>query len=337
MLGHFGHFPGSHRRHHAPTAGQRAASVEGSNEAASITGSRFGWAGPPVWPNAYEDVLGFAFWPDDYAARLRTRGFDVIADTISGRFDLPRTLARTATTGAAVRSDADDNGPTDRCNDDTSAQDKWPATRIEQLLQLSDTQHDALEKLQSATAQSIKTIKATCRDPGALSPSDRLRALVQTLWAVRDAGIFVREPLKTFLDTLTNAQKNSFVGHLPENGSPPVPKTASGDVNMQYQACASQNAERAERLIKDIEMKIRPNQEQSASLEKLHKVSSDMAKLLIASCAQPVPNDPLARLDAADDQLAAMNYAATTVQITFDEFYAKLDKDRKTRFGSFRR
>jgi len=58
---------------------------------------------------------------------------------------------------------------------------------------------------------------------------------------------------------------------------------------------------------------------------------------LVASCAQPIPNDPLARLDAADDQLAAMNYAATTVQIAFDEFYAKLDKDRKARFGSFRR
>jgi putative IMPACT (imprinted ancient) family translation regulator len=81
-------------------------------------------------------------------------------------------------------------------------------------------------------------------------------------------------------------------------------------------------------------MQVRPNKNQAASLENLHKVSSDMAKLLMASCAQPIPNDLLARLDAADDQLTAMNYAATTVQIAFNEFYSKLDNAQKARFDA---
>jgi hypothetical protein len=103
-------------------------------------------------------------------------------------------------------------------------------------------------------------------------------------------------------------------------------------MNKQYQACASQNAEKAERMIKEIEMRVRPNKDQAASFEGFHKASSDMAMLLIASCAQPIPADPMARLDAANDQLTAINYAATTVQIAFDDFYLKLSNDQKSRF-----
>jgi hypothetical protein len=98
-----------------------------------------------------------------------------------------------------------------------------------------------------------------------------------------------------------------------------------------------QNAERGERLVKEIEMRVRPKKDQAASFENFHKVSADMAKLLIASCAQPVPADPMARLDSADDQLTAMNYAATTVQVAFDDFYGKLDNEQKARFDSLSR
>ena len=261
----------------------------------------------------------------------------MIADTITGRFDLPRPSARTATTGAAVRNDADSEPSADRCGDTSSTESNWPTTRIEQILQLSDAQRASLEKLQSAATQSVKNIRADCRGPGALTPPDRLRALVQTLWTVRDAGISMREPLKNFYDTLTDTQKNSFASHQPQNSPPSDPKIANNGMNKQYQACASQNAEKAERLIKEIEMKVRPSKDQAASFENLHKVSADMAKLLIASCAQPIPADPMARLDAANDQLTAINYAATTVQIAFDDFYLKLNNDQKARFDSLAR
>jgi hypothetical protein len=62
-----------------------------------------------------------------------------------------------------------------------------------------------------------------------------------------------------------------------------------------------------------------------------------MAKLLTATCAQPVAADPPARLDAADAKLAAMNYAALTVQIAFNDFYAGLDDAQKARLDGARR
>ena len=275
-------------------------------------------------------MLGFAFWPDDYGAQFRSRGFDVIADTISGRFDRMRAPTRVATTGAA-RSDSGTVVSADQCNDASSADDKWPASRIEQLLQLSDAQHATLDKVQLAANDAVKTIKSNCRQTGELSPPDRLRTLVQALWVVRDGDIAMRAPLKNFYESLTSAQKNSFAVQQPQNVPAPDDKTQGGE-NKQYQACAAQNVGSAERLVKEIEMKVRPDKTQTASLENLHKISSDMAKLLIASCAQPIPADPLARLDSASDQITAMNYAASNVQIALDDFYGRLSQMQKARF-----
>jgi hypothetical protein len=329
MFGRFGHFP-RHYRHRAEARGAAAASP---SEPSATTGPRLGSAGAPAWPTAYEDVLGFAFWPDDYAFRLRGRGFDVIADTITGRFDMPRVSARTATTGTAA-TDAPPNG----CGGEplSSSQESWPTGRIQQILQLSNAQQDALEKLQANVTQSANSLRADCQ-AGATNPSDRMRTLVQRLWAVRDAGISAHAPLKSFYDSLTDTQKNSFISRQPVGNRPSDQKAADSGMNRQYQACAAQNVERAERLIKEIEMRIRPNKDQAASLENLHKTSSDMAKLLVASCAQPIPTDPLARLDAGADRLTTLNYAATTVQITFDDFYSKLSNDQKARFESLAR
>lgn len=334
-LGHFGHYhyPRFHR-HHTASVEPRGAITNAPAEPSVIAGSRFGVSGPPAWPTALEDMAGFTLWPDGYVSRLRGHAFAVIADTISGRSDLSDGATRTATTGAAA---TDGSGSIDRCGGTTDSRDSWPATRVQQILQLSDAQHDALEKLQAAMTQSAKNIGADCHGSGALAPPDRLRALVQALWAVHDAGISLQTPLRNFYDALTPTQKNSFVSYQPQSSPPSDPKAANAGMSRQYQDCAMQNSEKAERLIKEIEMRIRPNKNQAASLENLHKTSTDMAKLLIASCAQPVPADPLARLDAANDQLTALTYAATAVEMVFDGFYAELNNDQRMRFDSLAR
>jgi LTXXQ motif family protein len=336
MLGHLGHYP-RHRHRTAATESQASAAAP-AKEAPSSSSSpgRLGSAGPPAWPTAYEDILGFAFWPDDYAPRLRSRGFDVIADTISGHFDMPRRAGRVATTGVATGNDANDDNSKTHC-EDAGTRAAWPAARVEQILQLTNNEHDAVDNLQSAVLQSMKPVKSDCGASADLSPPARLGALVQTIWAVRDAGISVRGPVKTFYDTLTTTQKSSFASRRPQSEPAAEAKDANPAMNKQYQVCAAQNAERAERLVKEIEMRVRPTKDQAASFENFHKVSSDMAKLLIASCVQPVPADPMTRLDDANDQLTTINYAATTVQIAFNEFYAKLDGAQKTRFDALSR
>jgi len=303
-----------------------------ATKSAPTVGARLGWVGPAAWPSAYEDILGVTFAPDEYAGQLRGHGFDVIADTIAGRFDVTQPPASAGTTGAAVRDDTNDRSPADRCRDTSAVQPDWPATRIEEAGKLSDSQRQTLDQLQAAVTQSLKTIKADCRNSAALTAPDRLSALVQTLWTVRDAGLFVRTPLKNFYGSLTEPQQASLVTDEPQSN--PNSNAANNDQHKAYQACAAQNVGAAERMIKEIEQRVRPNKGQAPSFQNLHKTSSDMAKLLMASCAQSLPTVPLARLDAADNQLTTMNYAATSMQIAFNNFYATLNDGQKARLDA---
>ena len=80
----------------------------------------------------------------------------------------------------------------------------------------------------------------------------------------------------------------------------------------QYEACAAVSLDASERMLRQIDQDVRPTQQQSAASEGLRKATGDMAKLVTASCCRPIPADPIARLDAAADQLTTISYAATT-------------------------
>jgi LTXXQ motif family protein len=325
MLGHGRrHYP--HRRQQETNTQQPAKTNEDTAQVAANC--------PQAWPNAYDQALGFTFWPDDYAPQFRGRGFDVIANTISGRSDMPRREARVATTGSAVHSDTAGNENTTN----------WPGDRIRAALQLTDAQSEALKKLQEAVAKSDDAIKHSCSGTRGSSP-ERLSVLISSIWAVRDAGNSVRAPLKDFYEMLTPAQKQGFASRQPQpNAAAPNNQPANDqpgqnnpNANAAMQACARPNIEESERLVREIKMRVRPNRQQTASLENFHQAAGDMAKMMIASCAQPAPAEPLARLNAVEDQLTVLNYAASTVQIAFNDFYGRLDNGQKARLDAMAR
>jgi hypothetical protein len=313
-LGQLRHFPHS-RRHRAPAEARSAAPATASPE------TRLALIGPPAWPDVYEDLIGYVFWPAEYEP-VRDRGFDVIADTITGSFPAATPVRVAATTGTALQ---DDTG----CGD-AGAKSDWPRPRIEKAFQLSGDQRAALEKLQNAVVQSTKAIAVDCRSPPKTSAPDRLAALLQALWAVRDTGLFLRAPIRDFVDSLSAAQQ-AQLAPAANNGAKPA---ASKGTDSDTQGCAAQNIGDAERMVKLIERRTRPNKDQAESLEQLHKTSTNMAKLLVRGCAQPIPVTPQARLDAAADQLTTLNYAATAVQIAFNDFYRRLDDPQKARLGA---
>ena len=319
MFGHFGHFPRAHHSDAVSKAESSHVAQDTHGQTAALAG-----AGPAAWPNALNDVLGFTFWPRDYAQQVRSRGFDVIAAAI---VEAPRQPTRSATTGARVA----DSAATPCQEDETKG--NWLKGRIEQTVTLSPAQHGALDRLKSALAQSITAIDAGCEDTASLSPIDRISATTQRLWAVRDAGINIRAPLAAFYDSLSAAQKASFELKQPQKQQ----DAKSAGNERQFQACAAAGMAPAERLVAQIEQKIKPSKDQAASVESLRKSSSDMAKLLSASCGEPVPADPLSRLDAADAKLSRLSYAATSEQIALNTFYAQLDADQRVKFDSLGR
>jgi hypothetical protein len=327
MLGHLRHGPIRHRPTRDAASAPRAATLARYQ-------SKLGLVGPLVWAGAYEDVIGYTFWPDDYGKQYRQHGFGDLVTTIVDPLDdlppIPTVEAAAETTGTA------DAATSDVCKEGMAARTDWPAAQLKQTAQLSDWQHNALNKFQATVVDAVKTIKAGCRDITTLTPIKRVEALEQQIWAVQNAGVLIRASLKDFYDTLTDEQKAKFSAPAADDQRG-AGKTASAPMGRQYQACAAQGANDPERLIKRIQQTVRPMPQQRARLEALGKTAGQMQQLLMASCGQPVPDNPLARLDSADNRLTTMNYAATSMEVALIGFYNGLTSEQKARFDSLGR
>ena len=162
-------------------------------------------SGPSAWPTAFEDVLGYAV-----ARHLRRRGPRPRLRHYR-RHHYGRPARRR---DRACRDDRHRQRQRSQCD----ASLRRPGRRanrladpeVEHTVQLNDAQRDKLAKVKVALAESLKTAKAGCGNAVNLPPVNRLNAVVQQIWAVRDAGIYVRAALKDFYDSLTDLQKAAF-------------------------------------------------------------------------------------------------------------------------------
>src|SRR5262249_1450970 len=152
-----------------------------------------GAVGPPTWPTAFEDVIGYTLWPERYGQRLRGHGISDVLGAIfmstgpwgaNARFRGPRS-ADARTDSAA---DSPGGGPGKESAD-------WPAPEIERSISLTTEQRAALEQLRSTINDAVDSIKAGCRDVADGTPVESIRAMQDALWAVRDAAILIRAPL----------------------------------------------------------------------------------------------------------------------------------------------
>lgn len=316
-------------RHRSANRGraQEAAATRTPSEQEMIG---LGAVGPRTWPTAYEDVIGYTFWPDDYDAEYRQHGFGDIATAILAPPERgpasADTRRRPATTGSAAAS------PDPDC-DETRIRTDWPKADIERAIDLSDSQRSALDHLQTAINNAAKAVRVgACQPATAASPGERLEATVQRLWAVQNATVVIRGALKNFYDTLSDEQKAKFRIAPDKARADAKP----GDNPMNRQACAQQ-AGGDERLMKQIQQTVRPTPKQKAGVETLGKTAGGMSQYLMASCAQPTPEDPLARLDAATARLTALNYAATSMEVALSQFSAGLTEEQRKKFDAFGR
>lgn len=316
-------------RHRSTNRGpaQEAAATRTPNEQEMIG---LGTVGPRTWPTAYEDVIGYTFWPNDYDAEYRQHGFDDIAAAILAAPEKGPASAdmrhRTATTGSAA-------APPDPDCDETRIRTDWPKADIERTIDLSDSQRSALDHLQTAINNAAKAVRTgACQPAATASPAERLEGTVQRLWAVQNATVVIRGALKNFYDTLSDEQKAKF-RFAPDKAHA---EAKPGDNPMNRQACA-QRAGGDERLMRQIQQTVRPTPKQKAGVEMLGKTAGGMSQYLMASCAQPTPEDPLARLDAATGRLTAINYAATSMEVALSQFSAGLTEDQRKKFDALGR
>lgn len=320
------HPPVRHRAANRGPAQEAAATRPPSEQDVGL-----GTVGPSSWPSAYEDVIGYTFWPGEYDADYRQHGFGDIAAVIMAPPERGPASAdvrrRPVTTGSAAASADSD------C-DETRIRNDWPKADIERTIDLSDSQRSALDHLQTTINNAAKAVRTgTCQPTNAATPAERLEATVQRLWAVQNASVVIRSALKNFYDTLSDEQKAKFRVAPPDKARA---EAKPGDNPMNRQACAQQ-AGGDERLMRQIQQTVRPTPKQKASVEMLGKTTGGMSQYLMASCAQPTPEDPLARLDAATARLTAINYAATSMEVALSQFSAALTDDQRKRFDALGR
>ncbi len=275
--------------------------------------------------NPYEVVLGYAFWPREFEKDYSRYGYRTIATAIIGA---SAATAPPTTVGSEIA-----NASLPTCDiADNSASD-WLAGRLESAMRPQPAQARALDELQAQLVEGTKTIRSQCRASRSDSPRERLADLKARLWALHDADLMARPAIKTFYESLTDQQRTKFK-------TPQVATTgtaANMPMGQHYQTCAMQSPDETGRLLDEILKATQPSQAQQTSLNNLRNRSAQMEKLLLAACARPIPRDPLARLDATDDQLVAMNFAAANLEIALNGFYSTLDGRQKSAFDAIGR
>jgi hypothetical protein len=85
-----------------------------------------------------------------------------------------------------------------------------PIERIEDVVNPTDDQRAALDRLGEATVKAVSILQAACPDETPLTPTGRLQAMEKRLKAMIDAANTVREPLDKFYASLNNEQKARF-------------------------------------------------------------------------------------------------------------------------------
>jgi hypothetical protein len=264
----------------------------------------------PASANLHESLIGYAVWPGDYAARFWSLGYDdVLTAFVSPGTAPPDRQASTCGTAAEA----------------AAAQ---PLDRISRSIALTPPERARLHDVRAALKEAIKRSQSYCRDTPPDTPSQRLSATMDGLWAMRDTALLLRTPLQKFYSTLTDAQKAQFdAGPAQATVAGPQPLPAAP-------ACGTAGDDMP---FDKIEQSVRPTPAQRASLEMLRRLSADLSSYIAAACPRKIPTTAVGRLDVAADRIDALLYAATTIRPALDGFYLQLSDDQKKKFDLVRR
>jgi hypothetical protein len=268
-----------------------------------------GWSGPVFWPNASDDMFDYALFPAAADNKFWAYGF---GDVLEGVF------AASASNQPAAAADV--------CGGNAAASADRVIARIEQALAPDKLKDETLAPLRSALAEAGERIKAACRTAMPATPPDRLDAMTERVWAMRDATLTMRLPLETFYASLSAEQKARLDGSDWALTGVAVDAT-DGRAGGEPRACAQPAA--GEWPARTIERVLRPTNEQRASLEALRMRLLGMGQVIMSACPAAGSAGPLGRLTATMDRLDVMLFALMSLGPAVQEFYGSLSDKQK--------
>jgi hypothetical protein len=314
------------------SARRGAAQSAAPGAGAAAAGAAAFW--PIAAPDAFEDMLGYALRPRQYTRQFWSHG--------------PRDILRAMTAPtAAFAAEADDGSPrrqrlaaallpsasasgSDRaiCVARVKDQAMRPLDRIDQAISLTPEQQKGLGDLRAAVRAAIDGEAAACRGDLPATQPERLRAMIDGLWAMRYAEFRIRPALEKFYGSLTDAQKAQLDEEPQTVGSSEaLPPTTPAAVCSEPVAADANPFDPIQRALQ-------PTPEQRKSLQMLYGASMEMAQFLTTTCPTETPATPMARLSAASDRVMSLLHAAMNIEPMLGEFYATLSDQQRRRFNS---
>ncbi len=284
-------------------------------------------------PDAFEDMVGYAFWPQQYGREFWSHG--------------PRDILRVMTAPAAAFAQQSEDGTSPRrfaaatvnstnttesvraiCIARVKDQAMRPLDRVEDTISLSADQQRGLQTLRDAIRVAIDGEASACRGDLPATQPERLRAMINGLWAMRYAEFRIRPALDTFYGSLTDEQKQQLADQPQTVGAgndatPPTPAAICGEA-------MTPNAN----PFGAIERVLRPTAEQRKSLQMLYGASMEMAQFLTSTCPAKTPAMPADRLSAASDRVMSLLHAAMGIEPILGAFYVSLSDDQRRRFNA---
>jgi hypothetical protein len=322
MLGAVGGMVGLHHHRHAYARAHghvrqanAPAQTPTDNEppTGTATAAPIGADGPVFWRQLADDAFDYIFWPSGKGDRLWAYGYDdIVGGALRPDNRAPAPRRHRAQAGAVADAAG---GATTQCAAQQGGESASSVVeRIEQTIEPTEAQRATLADLRAALQRGFAYFDHACPAERPPTPTARLDAMEDRIWAGRQALLVVRAPLETFYGALTDEQKARLNGPL-------MPATSRGA------GCRDSNVDLVAALTGG---RARPAPTQGPALDGLQRTSAGLARLLAGACPSTLPGTPVARLDAADKRLNAMLYAVVTLRAPLDGFYASLTDAQKT-------
>jgi len=293
------------------------------------------WAGGVFWPYLFGDYISYAFWPGAYSEPFWAYGPSSI---LWGALWPDGGYGEEGYAGEGGANPGE-NQPVPSAGGRFAGQGKepvaalcsgfapgvvdLPVARLEEIIQPTPSQREALAELKTAFAKAARVLQASCSDQTLLTPVARLDAMEQRLEAMQQAITIIRGPLERVYSLLSEEQITRLenAAAKPENvqSSPPINLTelCSGESGL-----TNVPADEIARVI-------RLNDEQRLDFDKLKEASARAANELRASCPKEVPPAIEARLQDAHRRIASLIQAIETIRPAMGAFYASLSDQQK--------
>ena len=205
----------------------------------------------------------------------------------------------------------------------------WRTNQIAQLVEPDEAQRTALEELKTATAKAVDLLKAECPTDLPSTPTGRIEAMRVRLSAMLEAVRTVRAPLAKFYALLNDEQKARFNALSPgEDQNEPERRR-----NLSVLCSERASGILSSVPIRRMELAVRPDEGQRASLRALQDATAQAGELLKTDCPTYRPITPVVGIDAMEQRFDTMLRAINIVQPALQKFYGSLTDEQKERFN----